>query len=446
MVPWLRSLLPTLRSLTTAALPAEVPLLTPRQRVLLLPLFVPTALGGFAMLTVALRELASTLSPPQVLGLAGLVLAASLAEVFPVPIGRATVGGVSLAALFILGAGLLHGWAASAIVAFCTSLIAQVKERKEVIRLVYNAAVYALAGGLAGLAMHAVGGSQSVGTLVLSALVGSLAFWAVNISLVVSAVSRVTRQKIGTLARSVAVEAWLPAAVMASITVMLVSLAESSVFLPLTLVGPLVAITLYQRTIYSSHSAMKLALTDSLTDLGNYRHFCQKLDEYEEAARKPGLVLSLVLFDVDDFKSINDTHGHLSGDAALRGVAAALRQDAEAFRIGGDEFAVLLNGSTEAEARAIAMRIMATVARTSFDDSVSLELSAGIVSYPGAKIHIGDLVACADIALYAAKNAGKNRIFCYRPGSPIPDHGRGGRGTGVGPSRTPARTERARAA
>ena len=157
-------------------------------------------------------------------------------------------------------------------------------------------------------------------------------------------------------------------------------------------------------------------------------------------------MLSLVLFDVDDFKSINDTHGHLSGDAALRGVAAALRQDAEAFRIGGDEFAVLLNGSTEAEARAIAMRIMATVARTSFDDSVSLELSAGIVSYPGAKIHIGDLVACADIALYAAKNAGKNRIFCYRPGSPIPGHGCGGRGTGVGPSRTPARTERARAA
>ena len=398
------------------------------------------------MLTLALRELASTMSPPQVLGLAGLVLAASLAEVFPVPIGRATVGGVSLAALFIIGAGLLHGWAASAIVAFCTSLLAQVIERKELLRLTYNAAVYALAGGLAGLAIETLGATESVGTLVLSAFVGSLVFWAVNITLIVGAVARVTRQQVGTLARSVALEAWLPALIMASTAVMLVSLANSSVYLPLTLVGPLVAITLYQRTMYSSHSAIKLALTDSLTELGNYRHFCQKLDEYEEAARKPGLVLSLVLFDVDNFKSINDTHGHLSGDAALREVAGALRQDAEAFRIGGDEFALLLDGRTEAEAHAIATRIMSTVAGATFEHEGTLQLSAGIVSYPHAKIHIGDLVACGDIALYAAKNAGKNRIFCYRPGGALPERGPDPRAAGVSVSRTAAPARPARAA
>ncbi len=410
-----RSLLPIVRSLTNVARPVETPALTPRQRRLLWPLLAPTALGATALFVVAIRELASSLSPPQVLGLAALVLAATLAEVFPVPIGRASVGGVSLAALFILGAGLLHGWTASAIVALCTSLFAQMIDRREVLRLVYNAAVYTLAGGLAGLAMQGVGSADSAGALVVSAFVGSLVFWTVNIALIVGAVARVTRQGLRALARSVTLETALPATVMASTTVMLVSLADSSPYLPLTLIGPLAAITLYQRTVHSSLSAMKLARTDSLTELGNYRHFCEKLDEYEEAARTPGLALSLCLFDVDDFKTINDSQGHLAGDAALRSVAAAMRQNAEAFRIGGDEFALLLEGRTEAETRAIAARIMARVGEASAENGASLKLSAGIASFPQHGVDITDLVAGADLALYASKHAGKNQISCYRP-------------------------------
>ena len=441
----LRSLLPTLRSFTSVVGTAEVPLLTPRQRVLLRPLLVPTALGGLAMLALAMRDLASTLSPPQVAGLAALLIAATLAEVFPVPIGRASVGGVSLAALFILGAGLLHGWTASAIVALCTSLMAQMIERREVLRLVYNAAVYTVAGGLAGLAMNAVGGNHSAGILVASAFVGSIVFWAVNIMLVIGAVSRVTRQRLGTLARSVTLETSIPAAIMASTAVMLVSLAESSPYLPLTLVGPLAAITLYQRTVHRSLSAMKLALTDSLTELGNYRHFCQKLDEYEEAAREPGLVLSLCLFDIDNFKTINDTHGHLTGDAALRSVAAAMRQDAEAFRIGGDEFALLLKGRSEAQAREIAARIMARVGANGSEHG-TVQLSAGLASYPQPGLHIADLVASADIALYASKHAGKNQISCYRPGNAMAEQRENDRDTGVGVSRATGRDRPVRAA
>jgi diguanylate cyclase (GGDEF)-like protein len=395
--------------------------------VLLRPQLVPTALAGIAMLVLALRDLAATLSPPQVVGLAALVVAATLAEVFPVPVGRAPAAGVSLAALFILGAGLLYGWSASAVVALCTSFIAQMIERKEVRRLAYNAAVYTLAGGLAGLAMQAVGGAESAGVLILSALVGSVVFWAVNIALVVGAVARVTRQRLGHLTRSVTRETVVPATIMGSTTVMLVSLAQSSVYLPVTLIGPLAAITLYQRSAHRSLVAMRLALTE----LGNYRYFCEKLDHYQDSARDPDLRLSVCLFDRDDFKTINDTHGHPAGDAVLRGVAAAMRQDAEAFRVGGDEFALLLSGETEEEAREIAERVVERVESTEFEHGAPVTLSVGIASYPQAGIHLSELVACADMALYASKVAGKNCVSSYRPGSTAPpdepeDESRGG--------------------
>ena len=190
---------------------------------------------------------------------------------------------------------------------------------------------------------------------------------------------------------------------------------------------------------------MKLALTDSLTELGNYRHFCQKLDEYEEAARQPGLTLSLCLFDVDNFKSINDSHGHLMGDAALRSVAAAMRQDAEAFRIGGDEFALLLKGVSEDKARAIAARIMARV-NAAGSEGGDVHLSAGIATYPQDGMHIADLVACADVALYVSKNAGKNQISCYRPDSALAERRSVDRDGSAGVSRATGRDRPARAA
>ncbi len=388
---------------------------------------MPVVIAGSLTVLVAVRELAVNLSPGQVTGLFALIAAATLAEGVPVPLGRASAGSVSLAALFILSAGLLYGWAAAAVVAFCASVVVQVLERKEVRRVCYNAGVYALAGALAAVAMQATGASRTVGLLVISAFVGSIVFWTINVTLIVAAIARVTRQAVRFLFRSTASETLVPGAVMASTTVMLVALAESSAYLPLTLAGPLAAITLYQRTAHRSLMAMRLARTDSLTELGNYRYFTEQLDQLEAASREQDLTVGLCLFDLDDFKSINDTHGHPAGDAALQHVARALRQDGEAFRIGGDEFAILLARRTEAETRAIAARVMERVARTDFDHAESVKLSAGIAWYPQEGLEVSDLVACADVALYAAKEAGKNQISCYRPGA----SGRAGGGESV---------------
>ncbi len=421
--------------------------MTDRQRTLLTPLLVPVLVLGTVALAAAVLDLAGSLSPAEVGALLVLVAAATLAETFPVPVGRSSMGSVSLSALFILAGGLLFGWAAATVVAFCASVAVQVIERKEVRRVCYNAGAYAIAGALGGLAMEATGRNQTVATLVISACVGSIVFWLVNITLISAAIARVTRQGVVFLLRATAIESFVPGAVMASTTVMLVALADSSHYLPLTLIGPLAAITLYQRTVHRSLTAMKLARTDSLTELGNYRHFTEKLDGLEAAASEDEVSVSLCLFDLDDFKSINDLHGHVAGDSALQHVARALRQNGEAFRLGGDEFAIVLDGRTEAEALSIAARVMERVARTAFEHGENVGLSVGIASYPQDGLDISELITCADVALYAAKDGGKNQVSCYRPGVAPPVRGRVvERASGVAASRAARRGRPAQAA
>jgi diguanylate cyclase (GGDEF)-like protein len=421
--------------------------MTDRQRTLLTPLLVPVLVLGTVALAAAVLDLAGSLSPAEVGALVVLMAAATLAETFPVPVGRSSMGSVSLSALFILAGGLLFGWAAATVVAFCASVAVQVIERKEVRRVCYNAGAYAIAGALGGLAMEATGGNQTVATLVISACVGSIVFWLVNITLISAAIARVTRQGVVFLLRVTALESFVPGAVMASTTVMLVALADSSHYLPLTLIGPLAAITLYQRTVHRSLTAMKLARTDSLTELGNYRHFTEKLDGLEAAASEGEVTVSLCLFDLDDFKSINDLHGHVAGDSALQHVARALRQNGEAFRLGGDEFAIVLDGRTEAEALSIAARVMERVARTAFKHGENVGLSVGIASYPQDGLDISELVTCADVALYAAKGGGKNQVSCYRPGVAPPPRGPVvERSSGVAASRVARRGRPAQAA
>jgi diguanylate cyclase (GGDEF)-like protein len=151
-----------------------------------------------------------------------------------------------------------------------------------------------------------------------------------------------------------------------------------------------------------------LAVTDSLTGLPNRRQFHQmyasKLDDAVEA-RTP---LALMLIDVDHFKQINDEHGHPVGDDRLRDIAARMRtvvrRDDLVARFGGDEFIVVAPRSTRDEARNLAERLRTTVM------SSGTSVSVGIAIFPEDAQREDALIAAADGALYAAKQAGRNCV------------------------------------
>jgi diguanylate cyclase (GGDEF)-like protein len=148
---------------------------------------------------------------------------------------------------------------------------------------------------------------------------------------------------------------------------------------------------------------------DSLTGLLGHR-VCHELLEEQIAAAAP---FSLVLFDIDDFKQINDLHGHQTGDHALRLVSDALRRGTRAgdtvFRIGGEEFCVLLPGLLGQDALAVAEGIRRNVAAIASSSLDAVTVSAGVASYPAHGPKRDELLARADAALYASKRLGKNR-------------------------------------
>jgi diguanylate cyclase (GGDEF)-like protein len=153
------------------------------------------------------------------------------------------------------------------------------------------------------------------------------------------------------------------------------------------------------------------ASTDSLTGLLNRRAFESAFDREVERARRAELPVSLVLFDIDWFKQVNDRHGHAAGDRALRRYAALLEREGRAAdviaRIGGEEFAVVLFGVDERGAQAFAERVLDVVATETAADEVSLSVSAGVA---GPATDAEQLFLAADRALYCAKDLGRGRV------------------------------------
>ncbi len=159
--------------------------------------------------------------------------------------------------------------------------------------------------------------------------------------------------------------------------------------------------------------ARKQAETDALTGLYNQRYFHETLRREVLRAQRYERNLALILFDVDDFKSINDQVGHLAGDRVLAQAADRLREAVRsvdvACRIGGDEFAVILPESSAVDAEQLYRRVQSSMRGTALGaDDERLRLSAGI-----AEIQHGDTAAGlferADGALYRAKDLGKDR-------------------------------------
>ncbi|HWE61138.1 MAG TPA: diguanylate cyclase, partial [Chloroflexota bacterium] len=159
------------------------------------------------------------------------------------------------------------------------------------------------------------------------------------------------------------------------------------------------------------------ASSDGLTGLLTHRAFQVRLEEEVVRARRGGHMLSLIMIDLDNFRTINNTYGHPSGDATLAALANALRESIRAgdvpARYGGDEFAVILPETAMADALVVAERVLAaiTALRVLEDDgSVRIGASIGVATVPIHATTRAELIRTADQAQYAAKHAGKGRI------------------------------------
>ena len=167
------------------------------------------------------------------------------------------------------------------------------------------------------------------------------------------------------------------------------------------------------------------AITDELTGLANNRALRSWLDNEVERAGRFGHELSVVMLDLDNFKAVNDTHGHLQGDEVLRMIGRVLREESrgidEPARYGGEEFAVGLPETGAAGAFEVAERIRARIESTDVDmvegsGKMRVTASLGVATLPDCGTDAHSLFSAADEALYAAKRGGKNKVVAAGQG------------------------------
>jgi diguanylate cyclase (GGDEF)-like protein len=379
-------------------------------------LIIPVCLAGLGILVAAAYVFATAdHTGPELISLAAFTVAATLAERFPVPINTESGGGViSLTFVFAVAAIVLFGWAAGALLLLTATSIIQLSEHRPLERIAFNVAVLAVVALAAGALIAPIDG-DSVGALVARVAIAAAADYWVNMLLISAAIALSTGQRYSLLIRANINATIVPFAFMASAALMLVVLWQRSPVLSIALVGPLLAISLYQRSTQSALRAMRLALTDPLTGLGNHRHFHERLQRELLHAEEQHTPLTLCFVDIDDFKKINDRFGHPSGDRVLSQVAGRLRQGGEAFRLGGDEFALLLASHDEDAALDAASSVVERIGTLDFDHIGRVTVSAGVATFPVQGHGRDELIRLADSALYWAKEHGKNRVRVYRP-------------------------------
>lgn len=164
----------------------------------------------------------------------------------------------------------------------------------------------------------------------------------------------------------------------------------------------------------------KMAVTDDLTRLYNHRYFVRRLGEEFKRARRYKNPISCVMLDIDNFKKVNDTYGHQSGDRVLQEVSKVIRNCVRetdvVARYGGEEFAVILPHTGIEDAIKLAERIRYSIKSFRFDvlnKGEQITASMGVATYPHTEImDMDDLVRRADNGLYKAKSSGKDLVVC----------------------------------
>jgi diguanylate cyclase (GGDEF)-like protein len=201
---------------------------------------------------------------------------------------------------------------------------------------------------------------------------------------------------------------------------------EFPVYLAITVAIPLLVATpvgfvitrLLHEVDAARAQAIELAYRDPLTGLLNRRRFAELAQRELDLARRSGVPLSVALLDIDDFKRVNDEHGHAVGDAALQAVARAfseaLRSTDLAARWGGEEFALVLPATDQAHAAEVLQRALAAIRRLHVSGAggqvVCCTASAGVAQSAERSASLDDILSRADVAMYRAKMAGKDRV------------------------------------
>ena len=187
----------------------------------------------------------------------------------------------------------------------------------------------------------------------------------------------------------------------------------------------------YKELEVTNAKLKETSFRDDVTGLYNRRFFSLRLEEEISRFRRFNHPVSVVLLDLDGFKSINDEFGHAVGDETLREIAQILMKQSRGInvvsRYGGDEFAILLVETSKAGARLYADRIRQVVATFPLSHGKPVTASFGVASLPDDEAtNSEDLFRAADEALYAAKRAGKNQVAAAGPAEKVTSHGASG--------------------
>jgi diguanylate cyclase (GGDEF)-like protein len=370
------------------------------------------------MLVLAIVKIA--LHPPSAKTAIGAILFFSFAlisDLKPMPMHESGKSDVSVANVFTVTAAVLLGWQYAVLIAAISIAVTMLSERVHVSRVTFNVATYAIAACAAGIPVMAFGiadhtdAARLTGYVIVSALLQMFA----NALFVSGAVSIAQ----GAPYRQVALAAVRRNGVVQGMCVVLGALAANlwvvHGWLIVLLVGPLFTLINYQRSLQSSRAAARDARTDNLTGLGNHRAYQATLRDMIGEAERSNTSFSLVLVDMDDFKQVNDVYGHPAGDDALVLLADLLAsvERAEAFRFGGDEFALLASMDEMSTYRR--MEELQHHLSTIEQPAGTTTISVGIASYPEHGKSADELQHVADSALYWSKRHGKNRSCLYSP-------------------------------
>ena len=182
----------------------------------------------------------------------------------------------------------------------------------------------------------------------------------------------------------------------------------------------------HSQLVGQNEEYVRLAISDSLTQLFNKGYFEYRLKLECERSRRAGQPLTLIALDLDNFKQVNDRYGHAMGDELLAGVGTVIRAATRSIdcpcRVGGDEFIVILPQTDVEGAAAVAERlrrgVLEIVKKKGLATTVSV--SCGISAYSPTMADTSELVEQSDAALYKAKQAGKNQVAIWQPDTPLP--------------------------